>query len=93
MKTHYTAVASGMINLSQAKFLCGSRGYNLDILARGPMWDMAIDYKCGTGHGVGYMLSVHEGPAGFRWYIVPTKHETTPFEEEINWLKEYTRVI
>ncbi|WP_334294980.1 M24 family metallopeptidase, partial [Terrisporobacter hibernicus] len=48
--------------LSQAKFLHGCRGYNLDILARGPMWDMGIDYKCGTGHGVGYMLSVHEGP-------------------------------
>ncbi|WP_343343928.1 aminopeptidase P family protein [Terrisporobacter petrolearius] len=81
LKTHYTAVARGMINLSQAKFLHGCRGYNLDILARGPMWDMGIDYKCGTGHGVGYMLSVHEGPAGFRWYIVPAKHETTPFEE------------
>lgn len=81
LKTHYTAVARGMINLSMAKFLYGCRGYNLDILARGPMWDMGIDYKCGTGHGVGYMLSVHEGPSGFRWYIVPSKHETTPFEE------------
>ena len=81
LKTHYTAVARGMINLSMAKFLYGCRGYNLDILARGPMWDMGIDYKCGTGHGVGYMLSVHEGPSGFRWYIVPSKHETTTFEE------------
>lgn len=81
LKTHYTAVARGMINLSMAKFLYGCKGYNLDILARGPMWDMGIDYKCGTGHGVGYMLSVHEGPSGFRWYIVPSKHETTPFEE------------
>ena len=81
LKTHFTAVLRGMINLSMAKFLKGCRGYNLDILARGPMWDMGIDYKCGTGHGVGYMLSVHEGPSGFRWYIVPAKHETTPFEE------------
>lgn len=81
LKNHYTAVARGMINLSMAKFLHGCRGYNLDILARGPMWDMGIDYKCGTGHGVGYMLSVHEGPSGFRWYIVPSKHETVPFEE------------
>lgn len=80
-KNHYTAVARGMINLSMAKFLHGCRGYNLDILARGPIWDMGIDYKCGTGHGVGYMLSVHEGPSGFRWYIVPSKHETAPFEE------------
>ena len=81
LKTHFTAVLRGMINLSMAKFLQGCRGYNLDILARGPMWDMGIDYKCGTGHGVGYMLSVHEGPSGFRWYIVPAKHETTPLEE------------
>lgn len=81
LKKHYTAVARGMINLSMAKFLKGCRGYNLDILARGPIWDMGIDYKCGTGHGVGYMLSVHEGPSGFRWYIVPAKHETTPLEE------------
>lgn len=81
LKTHFTAVVRGMMNLSMAKFLYGCRGYNLDILARGPMWDMGIDYKCGTGHGVGYMLSIHEGPAGFRWYIVPSKHETAAFEE------------
>ena len=81
LKTHFTAVARGMINLSMAKFLYGCKGYNLDILARGPIWDLGIDYKCGTGHGVGYMLSIHEGPAGFRWYIVPAKHETASFEE------------
>lgn len=50
-----------MINLSMAKFLQGCRGYNLDRLARGPMLYMGIDYKCGTGYGVCYMLSVHEG--------------------------------
>ena len=42
---------------------------------------LGLDFKCGTGHGVGYILSVHEGPTGFRWYIVPEKHETHPFEE------------
>ena len=49
-----------------AKFLYGCTGINLDIYARQPMWEMGIDYRCGTGHGVGYLLNIHEGPAGFR---------------------------
>jgi Xaa-Pro aminopeptidase len=81
MKKHFTAVARSMIGLSMAKFLYGCRGYNLDILARLPIWELGIDYKHGTGHGVGNLLNIHEGPAGFRWYIVPAKNETTPFEE------------
>lgn len=66
-KRHFTGVARGMLNLMGAKFLEGCRGVNLDILARGPMWEMGIDYRCGTGHGVGYFLNVHEGPNAFRW--------------------------
>jgi Xaa-Pro aminopeptidase len=66
-KKHYTAVARGMLNLMSAKFLEGCKGINLDILARGPVWDMAIDYQCGTGHGVGYFANVHEGPNSIRW--------------------------
>lgn len=81
LKTHYTTVLRSMIDLTLAKFLHGCCGYNLDILARQPVWDLGLDFKCGTGHGVGYILSVHEGPAGFRWYIVPEKHEEHPFEE------------
>lgn len=81
LKHHYTAVARGMMNLARAKFLYGCKGYNLDILAREPMWNLEIDYKCGTGHGVGYLLNIHEGPSGFRWYIVPSKHETHTLEE------------
>lgn len=50
------------MNLANAKFLYGCTGLNLDILSRGPLWQMGIDYKCGTGHGVGYILNVHEGP-------------------------------
>lgn len=61
-----------MLNLANAKFLHGMTGIGLDILARGPIWDMGIDYRCGTGHGVGYLLSVHEGPNGFRWYKAAT---------------------
>ena len=70
-KKHFTAVLRSMLNLSNAKFLHGCTGLNLDILARGPIWDMDLDYKCGTGHGVGYLLNVHEGPNGFRWKLRP----------------------
>lgn len=76
-KEHFTAVLCGMLNLQNAKFLHGCTGIGLDILARGPMWDMGIDYRCGTGHGVGYLLSVHEGPNAFRWYKSPTRNEDT----------------
>ena len=67
MKTHFTAVVMGMLRLLKGKFLYGCSGRNLDILARGPLWDMGIDYKCGTGHGIGYILNVHEGPQNVRW--------------------------
>ena len=67
IKEHFTAVAAGMLQLTNARFLYGCTGRNLDILARQPMWDRNIDYKCGTGHGVGYILNVHEGPQGIRW--------------------------
>lgn len=81
LRLHYTTVLRSVIDLSLAKFLHGCTGYNLDILARQPIWDLGLDYKCGTGHGVGYILSVHEGPAGFRWRIVPGKHEMHLLEE------------
>ena len=70
MKKHFTAVAVGMLQLSAARFLYGCTGRNLDILAREPLWNMGIDYKCGTGHGIGYMLNVHEGPQNIRWRYV-----------------------
>jgi Xaa-Pro aminopeptidase len=54
-----------MLSLSMAKFLKGTRGCNLDIIARQPLWDHGLDYRHGTGHGVGYFLNVHEGPQGF----------------------------
>ena len=76
MRTHFTAVCRSNLNLANAKFLYGVCGLNLDILARGPLWEMGIDYKCGTGHGVGYILNVHEGPNGFRWKIVPERHDS-----------------
>ena len=80
-KKHFAAVLRGMLNLSAARFLHGCIGMNLDILARGPMWDMGIDYRCGTGHGVGYLLSVHEAPNGFRWKRVPERDDAAVLEE------------
>lgn len=62
----YTLVLKAHIGLSTAKFLHGATGANLDVLARQPIWKYGIDYKCGTGHGVGFFLNVHEGPQGFR---------------------------
>lgn len=81
LKTHFTAVARGMISLSMAKFLHGVRGFNLDILARRPIWNLGIDYKCGTGHGIGFLLNVHEAPNGFRWKIVPERFDSCELEE------------
>ncbi|MGL6173721.1 MAG: aminopeptidase P family protein [Cellulosilyticaceae bacterium] len=80
LKTHFTAVVRGMINLSKAKFLQGVRGYNLDMLARGPIWNLDLDYKCGTGHGVGFLLNVHEAPNGFRWKVVPERNDSCELE-------------
>jgi len=80
-KLHFTSVARGMISLSRAKFLHGCIGYNLDVLSRGIMWQMGIDYQCGTGHGIGFVLNVHEAPNGFRWKVSPDRFETAVLEE------------
>lgn len=66
-KKMYTSVCIGNLALANARFLYGCSGLNLDILCREPLWKQGIDYKCGTGHGNGYLLNVHEGPNAFRW--------------------------
>ena len=81
MKKDFTIVCKSMLNLMSAKFLYGCTGLNLDILARGPLWDRELDYKHGTGHGVGYVLNVHEGPNGFRWKTVPERVDGSRLEE------------
>ena len=65
-KRDFTLVLKGHIALASAIFLKGSTGESLDVLARKPLWDYGIDYKCGTGHGVGFYLNVHEGPHSIR---------------------------
>jgi Xaa-Pro aminopeptidase len=61
-KRDFTLVMKGTINLALAKFPAGTKGYQLDILARKALWENGLNYGHGTGHGVGFCLNVHEGP-------------------------------
>ncbi len=75
MKRHYTLTLKGMLALADAHFLKGCSGYSLDVLARQYLWEEGVDYRCGTGHGVGYLLNVHEAPNSFRWKYLPGVNE------------------
>lgn len=68
-KEHFTLVLQGHIRLAMAKFQEGCSGANLDVLVRGPLWARGLDFNHGTGHGVGYLLNVHEGPQNINWKI------------------------
>lgn len=70
-KKHFTMVVKSNLNLANVKFLYGCNGISLDIICREPIWKENLDYQCGTGHGVGYLLNVHEGPNSFRWQYRP----------------------
>lgn len=65
-KTDFTLVLKGMIALSAAKFPAGTKGCQLDILARKALWESGLDFGHGTGHGIGHFLNVHEGPVSIR---------------------------
>lgn len=80
-KCHYTLVLRAMLNLKSSVFLHGCRGINLDIRAREILWEQGLDYKHGTGHGVGYLLNVHEGPNSFRWKLMPDYQDNAVLEE------------
>lgn len=81
MKQHFTLTARAMLRLKSAKFLYGCRGVNLDLAAREVFWEKGLDYKHGTGHGVGYLLNVHEGPNSFRYKALPDEDQDWTFEE------------
>ncbi|HPR18493.1 MAG TPA: aminopeptidase P family protein [Candidatus Cloacimonadota bacterium] len=70
MKRDFTLVLQSHIDLAKAHFLAGATGANLDVLSRHPMWQEGLDYKCGTGHGVGFFLNVHEGPQNFSQSLI-----------------------
>lgn len=75
-KRFYTLVLKGNLQLGNAQWKAGCTGANLDYLAREPLWRLEADYNHGTGHGVGYILSVHEGPQSIHW----GRANTTPLE-------------
>ncbi|MBQ1377436.1 MAG: aminopeptidase P family protein [Lachnospiraceae bacterium] len=77
-KDLFTIVLRSNLNLAAAKFPRGVSGANLDILAREPLWELGLDYRHGTGHGVGNLLNIHEGPNSFRWRI---GNKNVPYEE------------
>ncbi len=79
-KRAFTLVLKGHLRLGAARFLQGVCGQNLDVLARIPLWEEGLDYNHGTGHGVGYLLSVHEGPQRLHWRI-RKESNPTPLEE------------
>ena len=78
-KRMFTMVLKGHLALAAARFPHGATGENLDVLARLPLWEQGLDYNHGTGHGVGFILSVHEGPQSFRWRS--TDGRRIPLEE------------
>ena len=65
----FTLVLKSVIDLSCAHWMEGTTGKELDILSRNNLWQLGINYRCGTGHGVGYLLNVHEGPQSFKSLI------------------------
>lgn len=67
IKLHYTLTACAMLRLASLTFPDGASGAALDVVCRQLFWERGLDYRCGTGHGVGYLLSVHEGPNRFHW--------------------------
>lgn len=81
MRDHFTLILRAVLQLRSTHFLYGCRGINLDIRAREVFWERGLDYKHGTGHGVGYLLNVHEGPNGFRWKQVSGAQESAVLEE------------
>lgn len=83
LKRDFTNVLRGNLALSNVKFLYGCTGQNVDILARQYLWNDNLDYKHGTGHGVGYLLSIHETSARISWQGL---HEAT-------WKLEHGMVV
>ena len=65
-RRYYTWVLQSHIDMARAVFLDYCTGFALDTFARGPVWAHKVNYRCGTGHGVGFISGVHEGPQSLR---------------------------
>ena len=79
-RKHFTLVAMSMLRLGAVKFMYGCRGLNLDYVAREPLWREGLNFDHGTGHGIGYLLNVHERPNGIRWKMVPERQDSCVVE-------------
>ena len=75
-KEHFTLVVRAMLRLANTVFLHGCSGANLDCIAREVFWKKGLNFNHGTGHGVGYLLNIHEGPISFRWKEGKTPSQT-----------------
>ena len=75
IKKYFTLVLKSMLNLSQVKFIRGINGKQIDVIARQDLWANGLDYRHGTGHGVGHYLSCHEGPPNIRYMNTASKNE------------------
>ena len=80
-KEFFTRVLRGHLNLANARFLKGCSGLNFDYLAREPLWEIGENYNHGTGHGVGFLLNVHEGPNSFHYCAYAGRRPDTVLEE------------
>ncbi len=79
-KKHFTMVVQAMLRLGDVQFLHGSIGVTFDYAAREIFWKEGLNFNHGTGHGVGYLLNVHERPNGIRYRIVPERMDSGVFE-------------
>ena len=82
-KEHFTLVLKGNIRLATAKFMYGMGGAHLDCLARGSAVERGLDFNHGTGHGVGFLLNVHEGPQNINWNSAIRPGGYVPLEEGV----------
>ena len=80
VKKYFTIVLKSMFNLSETVFMKGLSGNQVDIMARQELWKQGIDYRCGTGHGVGHVLAVHEMPPNVRYMNTEAGGEKVPFK-------------
>ena len=79
-KRNFTTVLKGNLRLGNVTFKEGCTGENLDMVARQPLWEAGLDYNHGTGHGIGFVLNVHETPARINWKERPGYGENDPFK-------------
>ena len=82
MKHYFTLVLKSHIDLAKTTFLEGTPGLSLDMISRAPMYQDYVDYRHGTGHGVGYLLNVHEGPQSITCRAI-TPMSSYPFKENM----------